>query len=67
MSSVQRKLNEAFERTGWTVAELLGRSGLSIDRSSMSRKIRGKAPMITAEAEAIARALGRKVTVTRAA
>ena len=46
-----------------SVGELRARSGVDIDRSSMSRKLRGKAPMFIAEAEAVAKVLGLRLVV----
>ena len=63
--TVQEKLNSAFIRSGKSVRELLEQSALDIDRSNMSRKIRGKTPMLIGEAEAVAKALGMRVAVVR--
>lgn len=54
------QLRDAYEKTGWTMEHLLVESGLSIDRSSLRRKlldVDDPIPMKTEEAEALARAL----------
>jgi hypothetical protein len=63
--TVQEKLLRAFEQTRprMSVGKLTQLSGLEVDRSSMSRKIRGKAPMSVDEAQAVARVLGLRVVV----
>jgi hypothetical protein len=66
MRSLVEQLRDAYERSGWTMDELLERSGLEIDRSSLRRKLLVDAdsrqdrsiPMRTEECEALARALG---------
>lgn len=50
----------AFGQTGWTIEELLEKSGLEMDRSQLGRKLSGKAPMRTEEAEALVDAIRRK-------
>jgi transcriptional regulator with XRE-family HTH domain len=67
MKPIAEQLREAFEASGWSVRELLDKSGLSIDRSSLSRKLSGQLRTKTEEAEAIARALGVLVTAGRSA
>lgn len=44
------------------MSELLAASGLDIDRSSLSRKLRGDQPMTTEECECLCRALALKVS-----
>ena len=58
MVTLTQQLNAAFEESGWSVAELLAKTGLPIDRSSLSRKLKGELRMNTDEAETIASALG---------
>jgi transcriptional regulator with XRE-family HTH domain len=41
----------------WSVETLREKSGLTIDRSTLSRKLNGKTPMTLSEAEALAQAL----------
>jgi transcriptional regulator with XRE-family HTH domain len=55
--TITEQLNDALGRKGWSMQELLEKSGLSIDRSSLSRKIRGELRLNTDEAEALASAL----------
>jgi len=60
------QLRSAYERSGWTMDELLEQSGLDLDRSTLRRKLlvdEGSktdrhVPMRTSEAEALAKALG---------
>lgn len=55
--TLTEQLNEAFERSGWSVAELLEKSNFDIDRSSLSRKLKGELRMNTDEAEVLATVL----------
>ncbi len=57
MSLVEQIRRAQVER-GWSVQQLLELSGLSIDRSSLQRKLSGAVPATTEECEALARALG---------
>lgn len=57
--SLTAQLRTAFENTGWSVQELLDRSGLAIDRSSLARKLSGDLPLKVTEAEALAKAIRR--------
>jgi len=57
-SSLASQLLKAFRRSGWTVAQLGVRAGIDVERSALSRKIRGQTPMSTWEAERFARVLG---------
>jgi transcriptional regulator with XRE-family HTH domain len=41
----------------WSVQQLLDKSGLSMERSVLHRKLKGTTPATTAECEALARAL----------
>lgn len=56
------QLREAFGKSGLSLLELLAKSGLRIDRTSLARKLGDELPMKTSEAEVIARTLG--VTLT---
>lgn len=61
MRTLVEQLRDAYERSGWTMEELLDKSGLGIDRSSLRRKlldVKDPIPMKTDEAEALAAALG---------
>lgn len=61
MRSLVEQLRDAYEKSGWTMDELVDRSGLELDRSSVRRKIldvKDPIPMKTEEAEALASALG---------
>ena len=60
MRSLIEQLRDAYEKTDWTMEELVQRSGLEIDRSTLRRKlldVKDPVPMKTEEAEALARAL----------
>lgn len=63
--TVQEDLHKAFEskQPRLTVGELRDLAGLPIDRSAVSRKLRGKTPWLLHEAEAVARVLGRRLVV----
>lgn len=45
-------------RLGWSTQQLLDRSRLSIDRSTLHRKLAGEVPTTDAECEALAGAMG---------
>jgi len=54
------QLRDAYEKTDLTMDELLDKSGLKIDRSSLRRKlldVKDPIPMKTEECEALAHAL----------
>lgn len=57
MRSITEQLKDAFERSGWSMSELLKRSGLDLDRSSLARKLNGELRMNVDEAQALAKAL----------
>lgn len=65
VNSVQQKLLQEFARTGMSVGKLREVTGLEIDRSSMSRKIRGVQPMSLDEADAVASVLGLRIKAVR--
>jgi len=56
--TITEQLSAEFDRKGWSVQELLDRSGLPIDRSSLARKLTGDLPLKVSEAEVLARTLG---------
>ncbi len=56
---LHEQIAAAFEKTGWSVAELLGKSGLDMDRSQLSRKLSGHQPMRTREAQVLVDTLRR--------
>jgi len=56
--SLTEQLCDAFKRSGWSVAELLTKSGLDIERSSLDRKLKGELRLNVDEAQALANALG---------
>jgi hypothetical protein len=58
MLTLVEQLNAAFVRSKLSVAELLSRTELDLDRSSLHRKLRGELRMNTEEAERIATVLG---------
>src|SRR5262245_45732759 len=64
---IAEQLRVAHEASGWSVQELLEKSGLEIDRSSLARKLTGDLPMKTREAEVLARTLGVQVVAGREA
>lgn len=43
---------------GWSVQQLLDKSGLPLERSTLQRKLNGATPSTTEECEAMAKALG---------
>jgi transcriptional regulator with XRE-family HTH domain len=49
-------------RLGWSTQQLLDRSGLALERSTLSRKLRGETPMTDAECEALAAAMALTLT-----
>lgn len=63
VQTILQQLRVAYERTGWTMAELLDRSGLRLDRSTLRRKMVGEVPTTTEEAEALALALSTTLAV----
>lgn len=48
---LHEQIAAVFEKTGWSVAEFLEKSGLDIDRSGLQRRLAGDTPMRTEEAE----------------
>lgn len=66
MRTIVEQLRDAYLRSGWTMEELVQRSGLHLDRSTLRRKLLvdedskddRNVPMRTSEAEALAQALG---------
>lgn len=58
MKPIAQQIRDAFEATGWSVQDLLDRSRLDLDRSSLARKLSGDLKMKTTEAETLARVLG---------
>lgn len=59
--TIVQQLRDAYAKTEWTMDELLAKSALELDRSSLRRKlldVKDPIPMKTEEAEALARALG---------
>lgn len=60
MRTLVEQLRDAYEKTEWTMEQLLARSGLDLDRSALRRKlldVKDPIPMKTDEAEALAQAL----------
>lgn len=66
MRTIVEQLRDAYVKSGWTMEELVQRSGLRLDRSTLRRKLLVEedstddrnVPMRTGEAEALAHALG---------
>jgi transcriptional regulator with XRE-family HTH domain len=46
------------KRLGWSTQQLLDKSGLKIERSSLHRKLAGDTPITADECQALATALG---------
>jgi hypothetical protein len=57
MATTVEQLAVAFERSGWTLDELLSKSGLDLVKQSLGRKLHGEIRMSTDEAEMLALAL----------
>lgn len=60
MRNLVEQLRDAYEKSGLTMEQLVDKSGLDLDRSSLRRKlldVKDPVPMRTNEAEALARAL----------
>lgn len=58
MRTLAEQVREAFERSEMSIAELLRKSRLELDRANLSRRLSGEVPLRTSEAEALATALG---------
>lgn len=56
--TITEQLNEAFERTEWSVQVLLDKSGLEIDRTSLARKLKGELRLNVDEAQVLANVMG---------
>lgn len=56
---IHEQLNAAIASTGWSLADVLTKSGLKINRASLWRKLTGKLPLKTKEAEVITETLRR--------
>lgn len=61
MHTLTRLLSEAFERSGLSVAGLLSRSGLPLERSTLQRKLSGDVRMTVDEMIALAAVLDVRV------
>lgn len=57
MKALHQQVYLAFEASGLTVVKLAALSGLGLDPSVVSRKLRGKTPMTTVECEAFVKVL----------
>lgn len=57
MRSLVEQVRAAQVEKGWSVQKLLAKSGLTIDRSSLQRKLCGDVPTTDQELEALARAM----------
>ena len=55
----------AFIASRLSVRELRERAGITCERSSLQRKLRGQSPLRLEEAEAIAAALGLRIVLRR--
>lgn len=61
MRTLVEQLRDAYEKSGWTMNELLVKSGLDVDRSSLRRKlldVDDPIPMKTEECQVLAATLG---------
>lgn len=61
MQSLVEQVRRAQVEQGWSVQQLLDKSGLPIERSVLQRKLKGETPTSSHECEALARAL--KITL----
>ena len=52
-----QQIREAQQERGWSVQQLLEKSGLPLDRSSLHRKLNGDVATTASECEALAKAL----------
>lgn len=59
---LRNQLVDAFQKTSWSMDELLKRSKLDLDRSTLRRKMIGETKISAEECQAIAAALG--ITIT---
>jgi len=50
------------QRLGWSTQQLLDKSGLRLDRSTLHRKLAGEVPTTDAECEALANAMAFTLT-----
>lgn len=55
--SLVEQLRRAQVEKGWSVQQLLDKSGLNLERSSLQRKLKGTVPATSEEVEALAKAL----------
>lgn len=62
VQTLTEQLHVAFKSSGMSVAELLAKSKLDLDRSSLSRKLHGEQPMRTDEAQVLASVLDATIT-----
>ena len=58
MLTLTQQIERARADRKLTVAELLRRSGLDIDRSTLHRKLKGETPVTADECQALAACLG---------
>lgn len=65
MGLVEQIRTAQLER-GWSVQQLLDKSGLQLDRSTLQRKLTGEVPATDAECEALAKALKTQLVYPRA-
>lgn len=63
MRSLTEQLSAAHRASGLSVGELLAKSGLELERSSLQRKLSGDLRLNIEEAEAIAKVLGVKIVL----
>lgn len=56
---LHEQIAAVFKTTSWTIAEFVGKSGLPISRIQLGRKLDGRAPMRTIEAQVLADTLRR--------
>lgn len=58
VKTIAAQLREAMEGKGWSVPDLLRKSRMRCDRSSLQRKLSGAQKLSTDEAQKLARVLG---------
>lgn len=58
MKTLAQQLHEAMVAKGWSVPDLLRKSRMRFDRTSLLRKLNGDQKLSTDEAQKLARVLG---------
>lgn len=63
--SLLEQVRDEQEAKGWSVQQLLEKSGLDLDRSTLHRKLNGDVDVKAHEIEALAKALDLGLTMAR--